>query len=159
MNCIPGILSLAQKHRLAATLTSHYGEGAFELIPRSWLLPSRYWHWRLWAEAQVTLCHTLLNFFPSCIRKDRKSPTPGSLFASSKTGELSYLDWCLHQARHGILIPGLVSAILPAMFSVHHRRNLSYVDQGPRLQLCDPVAGKLLQCIMSCWLVTTCLVG
>lgn len=52
VNCIPGILSLAQKHRLVATLTSHYGEGAFELIPRSWLLPSRYWHWRLWAEAQ-----------------------------------------------------------------------------------------------------------
>ncbi|KAL3152177.1 hypothetical protein ABBQ32_001268 [Trebouxia sp. C0010 RCD-2024] len=52
VNCIPGILSLAQKHKLVATLTSHYGEGAFELIPRSWLLPSRYWHWRLWAEAQ-----------------------------------------------------------------------------------------------------------
>ena len=58
VNCLPGVLSLAQKHRLVHTLTSHYGEGAFELIPRSWLLPSRYWHWRLWAEAQVLTSQT-----------------------------------------------------------------------------------------------------
>ena len=65
VNCIPGILSLAQKHRLVATLTSHYGEGAFELVPRSWLLPSRYWHWRLWAEAQVRLLpHLTIFAFP-----------------------------------------------------------------------------------------------
>jgi len=56
VNCIPGIQSLAMKGRLIATLTEHYGEGAFELTPRSWLLPEQYWHWRLWAESQVHFC-------------------------------------------------------------------------------------------------------
>lgn len=52
VNCVPGIQSLARKHRLVATLSQHYGEGAFNFIPRSWLLPDQYWHWRLWAESQ-----------------------------------------------------------------------------------------------------------
>lgn len=51
VNCVPGIQSLTRKGRLIATLTEHYGEGAFELTPRSWLLPEQYWQWRLWAES------------------------------------------------------------------------------------------------------------
>lgn len=54
VNCVPGIASLARKNRLIASLVQHYGEGAFELTPRSWLLPEQYWHWRLRAEAQAT---------------------------------------------------------------------------------------------------------
>ena len=53
VNCLPGVQNLAGKGRLIATLTQHYGQGAFELTPRSWLLPDQYWHWRLWAETQV----------------------------------------------------------------------------------------------------------
>lgn len=58
VSCVPGVQSLARKARLIATLAWHYGEGAFELTPRSWLLPHQYWQWRLWAEAQVpsSLC-------------------------------------------------------------------------------------------------------
>ena len=54
VNCVPGIASLARKNRLIATLVQHYGEGAFEMTPRSWLLPEQYWHWRLRAEAQAS---------------------------------------------------------------------------------------------------------
>lgn len=54
VSCVPGIASLARKNRLIATLVQHYGEGAFELTPRSWLLPNQYWQWRVQAEAQVT---------------------------------------------------------------------------------------------------------
>lgn len=53
VSCVPGIASLARKNRLIATLVQIYGEGAFELTPRSWLLPHQYWHWRVLAEAQV----------------------------------------------------------------------------------------------------------
>ena len=55
VNCVPGIASLARKNRLIATLVQHYGEGAFEMTPRSWLLPNQYWHWRVRAEAQASL--------------------------------------------------------------------------------------------------------
>lgn len=27
-----------------------YGEGAFTILPRSFLLPEGYWAWRLWRE-------------------------------------------------------------------------------------------------------------
>lgn len=54
VSCVPGIASLARKNRLIATLTQHYGEGAFELTPRSWLLPDQYWQWRVQAETQVS---------------------------------------------------------------------------------------------------------
>lgn len=119
VNCIPGILSLAQKHRLVATLTSHYGEGAFELIPRSWLLPSRYWQWRLWAEAEVMLLPHLAKF--SFLRKaTREIVIPGStsaiphLFSSHNKQESKTVipgsgpttlhpSYCL---RQGKLIPG-----------------------------------------------------
>ena len=60
VSCVPGIASLARKNRLIATLVQHYGEGAFELTPRSWLLPNQYWQWRLRAEAQVPL-YTMLD--------------------------------------------------------------------------------------------------
>jgi len=67
VNCIPGIQSLAMKGRLIATLTEHYGEGAFELTPRSWLLPEQYWHWRLWAESQVHFCSCTLQTNNPCL--------------------------------------------------------------------------------------------
>jgi len=67
VNCIPGIQSLAMKGRLIATLTEHYGEGAFELTPRSWLLPEQYWHWRLWAESQVHFCSYTLQTNHPCL--------------------------------------------------------------------------------------------
>ena len=91
VNCIPGILSLSQKHRLVATLTSHYGEGAFELIPRSWLLPSRYWHWRLWAEAQVRLLPPLINSL-LCITLPRSAFATPHHFDCLRQGQKSCLS-------------------------------------------------------------------
>jgi len=41
------------KDRLVARLTQFYGEGAFNIIPRSYLLPTQYWPWRMWLAAQV----------------------------------------------------------------------------------------------------------
>ena len=67
VNCVPGIQSLTRKGRLIATLTEHYGEGAFELTPRSWLLPEQYWHWRLWAESQVRFCSYTLQTKQPCL--------------------------------------------------------------------------------------------
>ena len=32
------------------TLARAYGEGAFSILPRSFLLPEGYWAWRLWRE-------------------------------------------------------------------------------------------------------------
>ena len=61
-----------------ATLTEHYGEGAFELMPRSWLLPDHYWHWRLWAEAQVRLAQQrqLVSSLPVCRGRPVFTDTP-----------------------------------------------------------------------------------
>lgn len=53
ISCVPGLHELTQKDKLVARLTQFYGEGAFEIIPRSYLLPTQYWQWRLWLAAQV----------------------------------------------------------------------------------------------------------
>ena len=58
VSCVPGLSELTIKDRLVARLTQFYGEGAFAIIPRSYLLPSQYWHWRMWLAAQVRIYGT-----------------------------------------------------------------------------------------------------
>ena len=53
VSCVPGLHELTLKDRLVARLTQFYGEGAFRIIPRSYLLPTQYWNWRLWLAAKV----------------------------------------------------------------------------------------------------------
>ena len=53
ISCVPGLHELTMKDRLIARLTQFYGEGAFSIIPRSYLLPAQYWQWRMWLAAQV----------------------------------------------------------------------------------------------------------
>lgn len=53
VSCMPGIVALSDKRRLIETLTSAYGEGAFSILPRTFLLPELYWEWRLWIQGQV----------------------------------------------------------------------------------------------------------
>lgn len=55
VSCVPGLHELTLKDRLIARLTQFYGEGAFDIIPRSYLLPTQYWPWRLWLANQVFL--------------------------------------------------------------------------------------------------------
>lgn len=50
---MPGITSLSDKRRLIETLTSAYGDGAFSILPRTFLLPELYWDWRVWIHDQV----------------------------------------------------------------------------------------------------------
>lgn len=50
---MPGITALSDKRRLIDTLTAAYGEGAFGMLPRTFLLPEGYWDWRLWMEDHV----------------------------------------------------------------------------------------------------------
>ncbi len=42
VNCIPGISALTDKRRLIETLVRAYGEGAFRIVPRTFLLPEQY---------------------------------------------------------------------------------------------------------------------
>lgn len=54
VNCVPGMAALSSKGLLAASLTAAYGEGAFDIIPRSYRLPDQYWRWRAWLKLQVS---------------------------------------------------------------------------------------------------------
>jgi len=90
VNCVPGIQSLTRKGRLIATLTQHYGEGAFELTPRSWLLPEQYWHWRLWAESQVHFCsYTLQTNHPCVLTTAAIRAYPSALTSCKQTPYVS----------------------------------------------------------------------
>ena len=53
VSCVPGLEALTDKHRLVATLLDAYGTRAFDIIPRSYLLPAQYWKWRAWLLQQV----------------------------------------------------------------------------------------------------------
>ena len=53
VSCMPGITALSDKRRLIETLTSAYGEGAFTILPRTFVLPELYWDWRVWMHDQV----------------------------------------------------------------------------------------------------------
>ena len=53
VNCIPGITALTDKRRLVETLVRTYGEGAFQIAPRTFLLPEQYLEWRAWIRAHV----------------------------------------------------------------------------------------------------------
>ena len=52
---MPGMAALSNKGLLVASMTAAYGEGAFAVIPRSYVLPDQYWRWRAWLKAQVEL--------------------------------------------------------------------------------------------------------
>jgi len=52
-NCVPGMAALSSKGPLVASLTVAYGEGAFNVIPRSYVLPGHYWRWRAWLQSQA----------------------------------------------------------------------------------------------------------
>ncbi len=56
VSCVPGLEAVTEKRRLATTLRAAYGEGAFAIIPRTYLLPEEYWRWRLSLGTQVRLC-------------------------------------------------------------------------------------------------------
>ncbi|KAK9818821.1 hypothetical protein WJX74_005844 [Apatococcus lobatus] len=53
VSCVPGMEAVTDKRRLATTLRAAYGEGAFSIIPRTYLLPEEYWRWRLVLQAQT----------------------------------------------------------------------------------------------------------
>ncbi|KAK9832730.1 hypothetical protein WJX81_005345 [Elliptochloris bilobata] len=53
VSCLPGIAALTDKASLVETLVRAYGELAFSILPRSFLLPEGYWAWRLWREAHA----------------------------------------------------------------------------------------------------------
>jgi hypothetical protein len=53
VNCIPGITALTDKRRLVETLVRTYGEGAFQIVPRTFMLPEQYLEWRAWIRAHV----------------------------------------------------------------------------------------------------------
>ncbi len=53
VNCIPGISALTDKRRLIETLVRAYGEGAFRIVPRTFLLPDEYLEWRAWIRAHA----------------------------------------------------------------------------------------------------------
>ncbi|BDA46895.1 probable tubulin polyglutamylase ttll6 [Coccomyxa sp. Obi] len=53
VSCMPGITALSDKRRLIETLTSAYGDGAFTILPRTFLLPELYWDWRLWIQGHM----------------------------------------------------------------------------------------------------------
>lgn len=53
VGCLPGASALSNKAALVVSLTAAYGEGAFHITPRSYLLPSQYWQWRAWLQTQV----------------------------------------------------------------------------------------------------------
>lgn len=65
ISCVPGLHELTMKDRLVARLTHFYGEGAFDIIPRSYLLPAQYWQWRLWLTSQVALLTATWTAFES----------------------------------------------------------------------------------------------
>ena len=54
VSCVPGMEAVTEKRRLATTLRAAYGEGAFAIIPRTYLLPEEYWRWQLSLKAQVS---------------------------------------------------------------------------------------------------------
>ena len=53
VSCVPGMEAVTEKRQLAATMVAAYGEGAFAVIPRTYLLPEEYWRWRLAIQSQV----------------------------------------------------------------------------------------------------------
>lgn len=53
VNCIPGITALTDKRRLIETLVNVYGEGAFQIVPRTFLLPEQYVEWLAWLRAHA----------------------------------------------------------------------------------------------------------
>ena len=50
---MPGLTALSSKGLLVRSITAAYGEGAFRVMPRSYVLPDQYWRWRAWLKAQV----------------------------------------------------------------------------------------------------------
>jgi hypothetical protein len=50
---VPGLTALSSKGLLVSSMTAAYGEGAFDVMPRSYVLPDQYWRWRAWLKAQV----------------------------------------------------------------------------------------------------------
>lgn len=68
VNCIPGISALTDKRRLIETLVRTYGEGAFQIVPRTFLLPEQYLEWRAWMRAHAVRSPFLLFVEHSCRR-------------------------------------------------------------------------------------------
>ncbi|KAK9865549.1 hypothetical protein WJX84_007461 [Apatococcus fuscideae] len=54
VSCVPGMEAVTEKRQLAATMVAAYGEGAFAVIPRTYLLPEEYWRWRLAIQSQAS---------------------------------------------------------------------------------------------------------
>jgi hypothetical protein len=74
VNCVPGSRALTDKRSLIETLTGAYGEDAFGILPRTFLLPEQYWEWRLWLQHQVTfwrVCHLSCTSLSICLLEDQ----------------------------------------------------------------------------------------
>jgi hypothetical protein len=81
ISCVPGLHELTMKDRLVARLTQFYGEGAFDIIPRSYLLPTQYWPWRMWLANQVRP-------FPALCCMPTRSVRTGYIVCLSSLGPL-----------------------------------------------------------------------
>ena len=58
VNCIPGISALTDKRRLIETLVRAYGDGASQIVPRTFLLPEQYLEWRAWIRTHAVRHHS-----------------------------------------------------------------------------------------------------